>query len=336
MISIFDLKEMDYEELRSKIQITLSTFPILKSLYEKDFLDDLVEKRFHYHNHLLWLLVSGHPFAIVTWETISKYLNLLKDSDALSHFSEKLRHLSERVFQSYVTELEMAGYYREKGYKIELEPPISRSGKNPDFKAEWNEHRVFFEVKNLFIDELIRMDDVDSQVHGRFGKIDSRFVFGFSYRPLALQMKHLKPLQTFVEERFAELEKREEISLPLSFFFPDKKDPIVEVKVWGRPRKLDHGYLAGTVVGAFGLPGGSKNIRRKISKKISQLPKEEANVIVVELGHSFYDELDIQDALFGDEGIRVNLKDFSTRVVRGSDRIFDSRKNTRLSAVIYY
>lgn len=337
MISIFDLKEMEYEQLLSKIETTLSTFPTLKALYDRSFLANLVKKRFHYDNYLLWMLVSRHPFATLTWEAVNKHLKLLKDADAISHFREKLRHKGKRVFQSYLTELEMAGYYKERGYKIELEPPIPESEKNPDFKAEKDDFRVFFEVGNIFMDELIQMNNLDAQIHGRFGKIKEHFVFGISYQPSVLQMRHLKPLQAFIKKKFAELDRNKEISFPLTIFFPDEKKPFVEVQVWGRPKKLEHGYLATLgLKTAFGLSHGGKNIRRKISKKISQLPKGEANIIIVELGHLFYNEIDVVNALFGDEQFRVNKKDFSTQMVRGRDRIFDARKNTRLSAVIYY
>ena len=337
MASIYDLKEEDDEELLSKIEVTLSDFPILKALYDEDFCLNLVKKRFYYNNYLLWLLVSRNPFATLTWESISRCLNLLKDADAISHFREKLRHQCKSVFQSYLTELEMAGYYKERGCEIELEPQISGSKKNPDFKAEQNDFRVYFEVKNLFMDELIQMDDLDVQIHGRFGKIEEHFILGISYKPSVLKIEHLKSLQTFVKKKLAELNKARELSFPVSLFFPDKKNLLAEVKVWGRPNKLKHGYLASLGLGtAIGLPQGGKNIRRKISRKMSQLPKGEANVIVVELGHLFYDEIDVLDALFGDEKLRVNRIDFSTHVERGRDKIFDVKKNTRLSAVIYY
>lgn len=335
MISIFDLKEMDDKELLSKIDTTLSTFQILKEIYDKDFLVDLVRKRFHYDNHLLWMLVSGHPSVMVTWETVSEYLSLLEGSDAISHFREKLRHKGERVFHSYLTELEMAGYYKERGYEIELEPEISLSKKNPDFKVERDGFRVYFEIRNLFMDELIQMENLDVQIHGMFGRIDELFVFSIFYKPLGLQIKHLKGLQRFIKKSFAEANKTQEPHFPFTLFFPDKKNTLAEVEVWGRPKKFDHGYLAG--LGAtFGMSRGSKNIRRKISKKISQLPKGEANIVVVEPGHLFFDIDHVVDALLGDVHVVVNLKDRSTHAVRKGDRIFDDRKNTRLSAVVYY
>lgn len=336
MASIYDLKEKDDEELLSEIVVTLSNFPILKEIYDEGFCLNLVKKRFHYDNYLLWLLVSRSPFATLTWESINRCLNLLKDADSIPHFRDKLRHKNNIVFHSYQTELELAGYYKERSYEVELEPPISKTNKNPDFRVEKDEIRVFFEVGNLFIEELIEMEKLDTQIHGRFGNIKEHFVFSISYKPLVLKMKHLKPLQTFLQKKLVELDKGEEPSFPLSLFFPDKKNTLAEVKVWRRPKKLKHGYLAGLLSGAFGLPHGGINIRRKISKKISQLPKGEANVIVVELGHLLYNEEDVLDALFGDEGLVVNKEDFSTHVVRGKERIFDAKKNTRLSAVLYY
>lgn len=335
MISIFDLEEMDDEELLSKIDTTLSTFPILKEIYDEDFLVDLVGKRFHYDNHLLWMLVCNHPQVTLIWETVSKYLHLLKDSDAISHFREKLRHRGERVFHSYLTELEMAGYYKEKGYEIELEPEILSSKKNPDFKVELDDFRVYFEIRNLFMDELMQMENLDVQIHGMFTRIDERFVFSIFYKPLRLQIKHLKRLQMFIKKSLAEANKTQNLHFPFTLFFPDKKNTLAEVEVWGRPKKFDHGYLAGLGT-TFGIPQGSKNVRRKISKKISQLPKGEANVVVVEPGHLFYDVDYVVDALLGDVYISVNLKDHSTHAVRKGDRIFDAKKNTRLSAVIYY
>ena len=135
---------------------------------------------------------------------------------------------------------------------------------------------------------------------------------------------------------FAELDKKEKIDFPLTLFFPNQTNSLAEVKIWKRPNKLKYGYLAGVTSGAFGIPRGGINFRRKISKKVSQLPKNTSNVMVIELGHVYYDEEDLIDSLFGDECFVVNKEDFSARAVRGREKLFDAKKNTRLSAVLYY
>ena len=48
-------------------------------------------------------------------------MNLLKDSDSIAHFKDKLRYTNERFFHCYQTELELAGYYKEMGYEVELD-----------------------------------------------------------------------------------------------------------------------------------------------------------------------------------------------------------------------
>lgn len=330
---IDEMKEKDDDELLARIKATLSSFPILKEIYDEEFCLNLIRKKENNDNYLLWLLVSGTDYSKITWETISKFLMLLVDADSIPHFRDKLGHRKETIFHSFQTELELAGYYKERGYDVELEPKIPDTDQNPDFKIEKDKTRVFFEVGNLFIQELIEMENVDSQIHDRFNKIEEPFRFGFAYNPFVLKTEHLKPLQVFLKKKFAELEKSKELSFPLSFHFPDEKDSLVEVKVFGREEK--NGRFSG-IVSTFGLPRGSNNFRMKISKKISQLPKGEKNVIVVELGHPYYDEEDCLDALFGDKIIVVNMKDGSTQDTRGKEKLFRAEKNTRLSAVINY
>jgi len=340
MVTIFDLKQIDDETLLRETETRLSSFSTLRTLFDHEFIQNLVRRKHYFDNYLLWLLYSDSKYAILTLEGINKYLNLLRDSNALYHFREKLRHTSRRVFESYLTELEMAGYYKEKGYNIELEPKIPETKKNPDFKAEHDNLRVFFEVKNLFIEELLQMEKLDNQIQGLFDRMEEHYILGISYKLGVLRIKHLKALHNFVKRNLEELDRKDEANFPISVFFPEEKNALAEVKIFGRPKKLNYGYFAGIGPTAFGLPRGGINFRRKISGKISQLPRAEANVIVVEFGHLFYDEDDLLDALLGDLHLvvrtHVSKKDFSTRVVRTKDRIFAPRKNTRLSAVIHY
>lgn len=332
---IYELKEKDDAELLTEIKGTLSAFPILREIYDEDFYLDLLKKKFCNDNYLLWLLASRTDYSRITWESISKCLNLLKEAESISHFRDKLRLTDERFFHCYQTELELAGYYKERGNDIELEPQISETNKNPDFKIKNEDIQIYFEIGNLFTDKLIEMQRLDSHLYGMFGKIEELFVFSISYQPNVLKIRHLKHLDGFLRKIFAELDKKEKI-FPFTCVFPNQKYPLAEVKIWGRPNKLKYGYLASVMSGAFGLPRGGINFRRKISKKISQLPKNASNVMVIELGHIYYDEEDLIDSLFGDESFVVNKEDFSAHAVRGREKIFSANKNTRLSAVLYY
>jgi hypothetical protein len=332
---IFEMNEKEDDELLTEINVTLSNFPILMEIYDEDFCLNLIKKKTDCNNYLLWLLASRTDYAKTTWESISKCLELLKDADSISHFRDKLRHMKEMVFHSYQTELELAGYYKEKGYDVELEPQISGTNKNPDFKVENENIQIFFEIGNLFTDRLIQMQRLEDQLHERFHKIEDLFVFSIYYQSPPLRIRHLKPLGVFLRKKFAELDKKDNIEFPLTSFFPNQINHLAEVKIWEKSKR-EYGYLRSFMSTVPQLHSGGKNFRRKISKKISQLPKNASNVMVIELGHIHYSEEDLIDSLFGDERVVISKEDFSAKVVRGKEKIFTAKKNTRLSAVLYY
>lgn len=98
-VNIFELKEMEEDELLELALQTITSFPVLKEIYDEDFLRDLVRRRHHFDNYLLWLLVSKQPFTYSTWQIIANCLKSLKDSDGSSHFKAKLRSRTDRVFR---------------------------------------------------------------------------------------------------------------------------------------------------------------------------------------------------------------------------------------------
>ncbi len=334
-MQIFEMNEKDDDELLAEINVTLSNFPMLTEIYDEDFCLNLIKKKIDCTNYLLWLLASRTDYAKITWESISKYLKLLEEPDSISHFRDKLRNMKEMVFHSYQTELELAGYYRERGYDVELEPQILETNKNPDFKIESENTRIFFEIGNLFTDTLIQIQKLDDQLHERFHRIEYPFIFSIFYQSPPLRISLLKSLAVFLRRKFAELNKKDNIDFPLTLFFPNQTNHFVKVKIWEKSKK-GYGYLRSFMLNVPHLHSGGEHFRRKISKKISQLPKNESNVMVLELGHPHYSEEDLINSLFGDERVIINKEDFSARVVRGKEKIFTAKKNTRLSAVLYY
>jgi len=332
-LNIFELKEVEENVLLDLVYETLSKFPILKNIYSDGFLENLVKKRLHFDNYLLWLLTSKEPYTIITWEEISKWLNLLKDSDAIFHFGEKLRSTKQEVFQSYLTELEFAGYYKEQGYEIELEPEVASTGKNPEFKIESNGFRVFFEAKNIFWEEILAMNEIETQIQGTLGKIEQPYAFSIHYTS-KFRIRDVQPLRDFMISKLKSI--NEDQAFPVRFLFPDEKEVLAKIVVFGRPKRLPYGYLgASGRLDAFEIPG-AKEIRRKISKKVGQLPKEEANVLIIAPGQIFVDVDDIDYALYGDEKILIHKDDWSTEVIRVRNGTFSPNMNTRLSAVIFF
>lgn len=329
-VNIFELKEMEEDELLELAHQTIALFPVLKEIYNEDFLKDLARRRHHFDNYLLWLLVSKQPFTYLTWQIVANCLKSLEDSDGISHFKAKLRSRTDRVFRSYQTELEYAAYYKAKGYDIKLEPKIPNTEKIPEFKIESPEIRVFFEIKSIFWEEIIEEEKLETQIQGAIGKIDLPYVFNIRHTP-GLGIEHVSDLKKFLIGKLGGIDDAQDF--PFVLYYPNETAALAKITVLGKPNRLPHGYLGG-INGGVKMGPGAEELRRKISKKVSQLPKKEANVMVIERGSWLLDEIDIDYALFGDEKLRV-YSNGHTEPIRTPNGILKPTKNTRLSAVIF-
>lgn len=332
-LNIFELKETDEKTLSKLGRETLEEFTVLKNIYDNNFLNELIAKRFHYDNFLLWLLSSKEPYAKNVLADISKQLVLLKDSDSVKHFKNKLRSTSEPILKSYLTELEMAAYYKERGYDVELEPATDETGKKSEFKIASGDFKVYFEAKNIFWEEIAQMNKIETQIHGALWKTKEKYVFSIYYTP-KFKIGDIPFLKRFVIQKLRAIRNGQK--LPAKLFFINETDLRAEINVLSKPNIRPYGYL-GTLMRseAFSIPGG-KEIRRKISQKVAQLPKNEACVIVIERAQMFIHEEDVLDALYGDENVVINLRDNSSRLVRKHNGTFSPRFNRRLSAVVFF
>jgi hypothetical protein len=327
-LNIFDLKKIDGKFLLGLIHQTVEEFPILKQIYTEEFLQEIVKDRYHFNNYLLWLLSSKEPYTKATWNEISKSLLLLVDSNGLVHFKHKLRSNPQLFFQSYQTELDYAAYYKGKGYLVELEPTIS-SGKNPEFKIESDGFRTYFEVKNIFWDEMQEMTALETQIQGALGKITEPYSFSIFYDP-KLSINNISDLRRFVISSVRSFGKGERF--PKQLFFMSNGRTLAKVVIYGKTNKLNYGYLAGLQRRqAFEVPS-PEIIRKKIGKKATQLPENEANVIVIELGFFGIDEDIIIDTLYGDELHYIDGDLMKSG--RRKNGLFQPQQSTRISAVI--
>lgn len=332
-MNIFELKQIDEATLLELVRETCNIFPNLKLVYDDDFLKNLVTRRFCFDNYLLWLLDSREQFAIVTLTEVSKFIELLKDADFGIHFNNKLRSTSELVFNSYLTELEFAAYYKERGFGVLLEPKISDSGKNPEFKITSDNFKSYFEAKSIFWKEMMTMSRIETTIQDALGRTKEKYVFFIYYTP-KFKSGDTPHLKRFVMEKLKEIPKNQK--LPIKLLFQNETDLLAKIEVMSRPKKLPYGYLGGFMrTEAFFIPGG-REIRRKISQKIPQLPKDEAGVVVIAPGQIFVHEEDVLNALYGDENALINLVDNSAKLIRVHNGTFSPRINTRLSAVIFF
>ena len=176
------------------------------------------------------------------------------------------------------------------------------------------------------------MDKIATHIQGAVGKKEEKYVFNIYYTP-KLKINDISSLKNFVIDKLKTIPSGQK--LPIKFAFPSDKHVLAEIEIFGKPNKLPYGYLGAFMPSeAFTIPSG-KEIRRKISKKIAQLPRNKACVIVIE-GQIFVKEDGVLDALYGDENVIINLQDNSAHTVRAHNGTFSPKINTRLSAVIFF
>ncbi len=324
MRDITEITRADEEELLAIAKQRIENFPILKGIYDDDFLSVLVRRKNDYNNLLLFWLVTDNPVAISLFQEIEENLKILQPENT-QKFKEKLRQWDTRPFESAITEIEFAAEYKRKGFQIEIEPTLP-NGKKGEFCVSKGSLKIFFEVKNIFQrsheDELII-----NELEDRYSRLDAPFVIGFDLK------KSFQRSQTFevvkhIKEKLEYLE-RTESKLPQSFVYPESGEPIIKIEVTKRLPKGEKGFSEGVFGG--GLKGNWSDLRSKISSGRNQLHPNYPGVIVVQPHGLVTGQYDIWNALLGD--LKVNLFG-EPKAFRGKDRIFAKYKNKRLSAVI--
>lgn len=334
---IFDLPDKSEDELMELICETLDEFPILREIYDEDFLIGLIRKRFNLDNYLLLLLSSKMSFAHSTWKSIAENLQILKDCNAVLKFKNKLRILDKLSIEAVKTELEFPAHYKRKGYSVKIEPKISSTGNNPDFSVLFEREPIFFEIKSLSEGKaLSRYENLEKKIRSRLRRLDQLFVISISYGN-KLMYNDIKALEKFTKKKLhelSEIEKKEVLNLPLQFNFENKAELIVH----GKPNRLPYGYL-GVLSGPSMFIDDIKRTRRVIKSAVSggQLPPNNMGVVVVDCTLAqFINKIDIEDAIFGYLNMMVDNITLKTKTIRTGKKVFEKKGNRRISAVIFY
>lgn len=326
--NIFDLKRIDKAARLSLVKKTLRNYPILEEIYDAKFIDNLANRP-HSGNYLLWLLVSKNAYTELTWKSICNNLEALRDCNSIAKFKDKLKAKEETVFKNYQTELEFAGHYKKLGYQVELEPIDG-----VDFSVKTADLDVFFQMKHIYLEEDTKKKGIQIRLHERLERVEESFVFNLKFIG-KVKEEESKPIEQHIKTTLKQLSTKE-VTFPFIFHYPDEKNPTIEVTVWRRsPRS--YGYLRRSLeTMSYSANRNSKNVRKKITKKILKLPKETTNVIIIGTTIFPINAETIEDTLLGDSVVRINTEDFSISEFRKRNGIFSLRKNRRVSAAIYY
>lgn len=331
--TITQLSNIPDEILEKLVFQTLDEFEILKKIYDNEFISELIKEK-NRKNYLLWLLSAKNEFTYKKLENISHGLTNLQKEGSIRHFMDKLRSKTTNTYNNYELEIDFASYYKARGYHVELEPEINADGINPDFRLHYACEEIYFEAKALYFSSILEQEKFDYQIHRDLRRHKNKLGYSIHREP---EIK-IGEYDKFKKFALKQIEKHiDETEFPIEYNYSDADGKnIAKIVIHGTPNKLEYGYLGGVM----DLHASEWNDRNKIIKGITsknrQLVKGKSNVIILKSSFILTDFESIQDALFGAEKYHISKK---TGEITGSSRygtrVYSSKQNTRISAVIF-
>lgn len=327
-----EIRRANEEELVFLAKRRIQTLPLLREIYDDDFLYYLAKQKRDLDNELLHWLVSTnnfhHSIATRFFEEIEQMLHLLQPICDFNLLKEKMRQWKTESFESIITELEFAAEYLQKGYEIKLEPNLPNNRKG-DFLAIKNSQTIFFEIKTIFQETAKEDQYVINELVDRFDRIEQPYFFNIDIKK-GCKRRHIVGITKNIKNKLKKI--NDNSKLPISFTLNDDNQELIKVKIISKNPTGTKGGIGGFVFGG-GIKGDWKDLRQKIVAGISQLHPKHAGVIVIKPHGLQTLEYDMENALWGDLAVYITR---TARPFRRRNGIFALKKNKRLSAVVFY
>ena len=324
-----EMKRTGSEELLSLTTQRIERYPILKAIYDDQFLRDLVQRKNDYDNLLLlWLVAYGSndgQMAAALFQDIERNLELFDEDDRVL-FGRKLKQWSTSSFESTIVELEFAADYIRRGYSVELEPTLPNNRKG-EFCITKGTLKIYFEVKTIYKKAFRKDRAIMDELSDRLDGIERPFALSIDIKRSFARNQTVEAARCIAQQ--LRNIKAASVGQTFSFAYPQYGESIVEIEAKRLPDG-EEGYVSGYVFGG-GIKGDWRDLRSKITSSVKQLHPDYPGVTIVASYDLETGEYDIRNALFGDLSISMH----SDEPVRGQDRIFRRDKNSRLSAAIY-
>ncbi len=329
MLRAREIPRAENEYLLILAKQRLAKYPLLRSIYTDEFLEELVRKKYDLDNMLLQDLVLQEPILDEIFHEIEENLYLLQPEGGLQKYSDKLKQYGSLSFQSVITELDIASNFKRNRYEILIEPTLP-NGKVGDFLATKNGLSIYFEVKGLVTERVMKESAISFELQTRVSGMDEPYEISVEITK-AMERKHVVNLSKFILNKLNNLNLKT-INIPYSFEFNENGSLLALITVDARLSDGEKGYI-----GVFHYPATIKSdwsdLRNKISKKISQLHPDYPGVIVLQPYSINVGLADMENAILGD--LKVNFRGPPV-LFRAGDCIIGADKNHRLSAIICY
>ena len=278
---------MSEQELLERISIRLSMHQELRLIYDEQFITGLT-RSYRETNWLLWALCCRGSLMDSFWRRVVENLKILADEKAIQHFKAKLRTQDEVNLFGYLAELHFSAFFKRKGFKVVLNPPIN--DRSADFMIRNNNlpYDIYFEVKTFGAGHKFVENKIVRMILTKYiGKED--FPFGvFISEVDKIRVDEVHRVARIIVSHLRKIGGVSDKNLKLKIPIDGNRTILVEV--------CPHKVLS--VAGCCPHVGHGR-LKKFFGKALSQLPEDKPGVIIVVRPFEVSEEA-IMDALYGE------------------------------------
>lgn len=313
-------KDQEIEQVKSN----LSACNTLVGALNPDWINNQIlqkMERAKAHN-LFWLLLNKDRS-----QKLDSWLAILKATLLQTKFQgliNKMKRKTRKIeFYSLLSEIEVVSHYAKRDYIVEYEPP------HGDLKLILNGSEVFLEIARLFSSQ--EEERISSLVNSVWNKLDdlnnNKYVVSFRVSPEFLESdvdSFIEFVSSIVAQDLEEFPSEE-------FTFDGGKASVTILFISPRER----GYVGGSLIGATRINSAGR-LKDKILDEMSQLPKNQLNIVVYNITHLATEFDDIEDAFYGQSALRIYKETMKTEPIRKSNGVIHEKEGEKVSAIIAY
>ncbi|WOF75181.1 hypothetical protein QMT40_002844 [Parvibaculaceae bacterium PLY_AMNH_Bact1] len=245
--------------------------------------------------------------------------------------------------QSAFTELLIYTTLSQLGAKdILVHPELAGTNRRPDFRATLNAEHTYIEVKNAAEMENPRVEDFCDQVNKSFTttgfmidlSFEGTFAKSISVSKFCTFLDHQTNHQDIYELRRVAKEDGAD-KLPIwTFNHADGRIHITPIPT-KHPDKVYQRPIGSQSPHDVYLIENAKTLRKSLKKKASRYGELDSPfIIVVNFEDGFIDDIDIAEALFGDEELVFRGAGRGPEINRKPNGLWSKSRNTRVSGVL--
>lgn len=249
----------------------------IQSLFGAKWLSDIINYDKKYHPIMVPLSDS------IESSKLSKNLRVIENKcNKFSHIIKKIKNEKDDFnFFSKLSEIEVAAYYYRKyeSNQVEYEPSV-KGGKNLDLKLNINDEVYFFEIFTVFKDaEQTRFEKINLEIKEILEQIQMPFIINFMIKT-GFKKSYISDFAEFIANTI-DVNKDQENNVNSFKFYKFNKE-VAKFRYYHSKTQ----FIVANYVGPSKFVNPSERIAERILKKSrEQIPKNQKNIIVVNLSY---------------------------------------------------